>query len=1241
MRHGAILEAVAFAAERLLLTPDWRDAADEVLARIGAAADVSRAYIIENHFDDEEELLGSVRFEWCAPGIESQKDNTFLNDAPWRDLPRWAAWHAAGEPVVSAVADLPAEERPEFEAQGTLSIAEHPVFTGDWWWGAIGFDDCEEARIWGPAEEQALRATATLLGAAITRQRVDEQRRRAEDRWGHVVELIPAVTYSDELDSDNGVRMGFVSPQIEQILGFPPERFLEDARFWFSLMHPDDRARLEAAGAFSAEDTEPFDEEYRMRAADGTYRWVHDGSQAIYRDDGSVDYFLGFMTDITASRAAQHQLRVADERFRTIVEQTPAVTYQEYLNGGVYDGDQVETFVSPHIKGLLGYTQEEWRRPGFWRQATHPDDLPLIDAESDRVIAAGERTYRQDYRMVAKDGQIVWFRDESVLIDDADGEPLLWQGVMIDITDRKHAEQQLAQAEERFRLLVERSPAIVYMELPSEGLEAGSVAYVSPQISTLLGVRQEAWQEPGAWAAMMHPDDRERVVKDGTATRVAGEPWVAEYRMIAADGRVVWFHDESVLVLDERGAPSMWQGIMVDITDQKAAEQRVREAEERHRALVEHIPAIVYAEGLDANPEDLYVSPQVERILGYTPDQWRWTADFWKQHVHPDDLAGVVEINDRVNESGATFLAEYRFRAADGSYRWLRDEAVRVHDDDGRPLFWQGVMLDITDQKRAQQDLREADERYRAVVEHIPAVVYTEAPDADPAKFYISPQVTDLFGYTADEWTWTADFWRDRIHPDDAETVVAADERSNETLEAYTLDYRFRHRDGHWVWVRDEATFVPELDGEGFWQGFMLDITERKHAEDQLREAELKFRTIVEQNQAIFYTQDIDPDDPAVSRTTYIAPGNTEMLGYTLEDIQDDPTLWRAIVHPDDRDRVFEADAESNLGEGDSAFSMEYRMISKDGRIVWVQDEATLVRLPGKPPYWQGFLLDVTERKEAEAQLERALDVERDATQRLRALDEMKNTFLQAVSHDLRTPLAAILGLAITLERGDIQIDDDDAKDLAHRIASNARRLDRMVTNLLDLDRLARGIVAPKLESTDVGALLQRVLDETDLIEDSRLVTDLQPVVQPIDAAKVERIVENLLANTVRHTPSNASIWVRVWPEPDGVTIAVEDSGPGVPVEIRDIVFEPFRQGPEAPQHSPGVGVGLTLVRRFAELHGGRAWVQERDGGGASFRVFLPAAGPTELVPPDDHEASRASAGLSALLPPAGLDEVS
>ena len=114
-------------------------------------------------------------------------------------------------------------------------------------------------------------------------------------------------------------------------------------------------------------------------------------------------------------------------------------------------------------------------------------------------------------------------------------------------------------------------------------------------------------------------------------------------------------------------------------------------------------------------------------------------------------------------------------------------------------------------------------------------------------------------------------------------------------------------------------------------------------------------------------------------------------------------------------------------------------------------------------------------------------------------------------------------------------------------------------------------------------------------------------MVQAVDIAKVERIVENLLANAVRHAPATTTIWIRVQRAPDGVVIAVEDDGPGVPDELRETIFEPFRQGPDAPEHSPGVGVGLTLVRRFAELMGGRAWVQGREGGGASFRVFLPA----------------------------------
>jgi hypothetical protein len=260
-------------------------------------------------------------------------------------------------------------------------------------------------------------------------------------------------------------------------------------------------------------------------------------------------------------------------------------------------------------------------------------------------------------------------------------------------------------------------------------------------------------------------------------------------------------------------------------------------------------------------------------------------------------------------------------------------------------------------------------------------------------------------------------------------------------------------------------------------------------------------------------------------------------------------------------------------------------------------------------------MVDITERKRAEQTLRRserkyseAFRREREATERLRALDDMKNTFLEAVSHDLRTPLTSILGSALTLEQAQVDIPSEDALDLIRRIASNARKLERLLSDLLDVDRLQRGIVAPQRRSTDVGALVRQAVAESDLLADRPVDVDVEPVVANVDASKVERIVENLLANAARHTPAGSHLWVSAKAHDTGVLIAVDDEGPGVPPDMREAIFEPFRQAPGNDNHSPGVGVGLSLVARFAELHGGSAWVEERPGGGSSFRVYLPDA---------------------------------
>ena len=1211
LRRDAILEAVAYAAERLLLSVDWRDAANDVLARLGIAADVSRAYLLETRPDDGGRPCIWQLAEWCAPEIESQQDNPILRGAPWiaSGFGRWVESMVRGEIIQGPIAGFPQGEREALAAQEIRSVIAFPITVEDAWWGCVGFDDCVQERAWGPADVDALRAAATLIGAAIQRQRSDEHHRAAERRYRQFVEQIPAVTYTD---LPTGDRMGFVSPQIQTILGLPSVAFLEDPELWQSLIHPEDHARLLAHDAFNPNDLTPFDEEYRMRTADGSWVWVHDTSVPVLADDGSVEYFQGFMIDVTARKQAEERLREAEERFRVLVEQMPAVTYTEPVAPGTSFAMSMD-YISPQAEALFGYPLQRWYDDvDFWARICHPDDVDRVTRETHEANAHGG-TYSVDYRVVANDGRTVWIHEEATLLTDAKGIPHHWQGFMLDVTQRKLAEEQIRIAEEKFRAIVENTPAISYQELPIGPVydATSTMSYVSPQIQSILGYEPEVWSStPGYWAQIVHPDDLPAVLAEGARCTATGEPYSQDYRMIAADGRVVWFRDESHLITDADGVPLVWQGVMIDVTDRKEAEEQLRRAQERLQALVDHMPAVVYIETPDADPTSFYLSPQVERIFGHSAQEWTWTPDFWIDHVHPDDRAAVEEADRITDTTLSTYSMDYRFRCANGEYLWVHDEAVYVPSGDSGG-FWQGFLFDITARREAEERVARAERRFRATVEHLPAVVYREDHESVTDRLYISPQVEAVFGYSVDEWRATPGFWLARIHPDDHERIRALNEQANTSKEPFDQEYRFRRSDGTYVWIHDEASFVEEPGGRGWWQGFLLDITERKEAEQLLREAEETFRTIVEENPAVIYTQEIDEEDPSVSRTTYISPRQEALFGYSAEEALNDPILWSRMIHPEDRDRVLAADLASNTGNA-GQFSLEYRMIARDGQVVWVQDQAVLVNVGDRRPFWQGFLLDITERKRAQEQLERALSVEREAAGRLRALDDMKNTFLQAVSHDLRTPLAAILGLAITLERGDVQLEEDDAKDLARRIADNARRLDRLVTNLLDLDRLARGIVAPKVQPTDVGSLVRRLVAESELIPEARLRTDIQPVVIEADAAKVERIVENLLANTARHTPASATVWVSVRPVPDGVLIAIEDDGPGVPPDLRETVFEPFQQGPDAPQHSPGVGVGLTLVRRFAELHGGRAWVEERPGGGASFLVFLPAEPPAD-----------------------------
>jgi PAS domain S-box-containing protein len=305
---------------------------------------------------------------------------------------------------------------------------------------------------------------------------------------------------------------------------------------------------------------------------------------------------------------------------------------------------------------------------------------------------------------------------------------------------------------------------------------------------------------------------------------------------------------------------------------------------------------------------------------------------------------------------------------------------------------------------------------------------------------------------------------------------------------------------------------------------------------------------------------------------------------YDLEpqSVEIDYETYVTQVHPEDREHVQRMVKEAATEQ--RPFAFEHRIQLSEGRIRWVQGRGrVIVGEEGTPLRMLGTSQDITERKR---------------------VDELRDSILSAVSHELRTPLTSIIGFAVTLKERGTRLEERTRTEIIEHLAEQADKLGRLLSDLLDIDRLRRGFVQLSLRPTDVGELVDQIAREYSNWRDIKV--EAESAIAEVDAPKVERIVDNLLANAVAYSSAGSEISVRVENHQNGVLIAVDDRGPGVAEEEREAIFEIFTRG-SANINVSGTGVGLSLVAQFTALHGGRAWVEDNPGGGASFKVFLPA----------------------------------
>jgi two-component system sensor histidine kinase/response regulator len=632
------------------------------------------------------------------------------------------------------------------------------------------------------------------------------------------------------------------------------------------------------------------------------------------------------------------------------------------------------------------------------------------------------------------------------------------------------------------------------------------------------------------------------------------------------------------------------------LNERQQAVASLRDAETRYRALVEQLPLVTYVSALDKPGFSSYVSPQIERLLGYTPEEWLATPNLFWRVVHEDDAERVRVEHREGYAAGRPFSSQYRLVTRDGRIVWVEDQVIVVTDRNGRPVQAQGFLLDVTHRKAAETALAESEERFRTLVANVPGVIFRCEIDSDWTMEYLSNAIEDLVGYPARDFVRRERAYGDVVHTEDRQRLE--DEVAAAVAEdrPYTTQYRVVHADGSIRHVVERGKAVLS-GGRHKLDGAIFDVTEQRVAEAE----RLKLASIVESSQDSIISTDLD------DIITSWNEGATRIYGYTaVEMIGRSFSLLVPDALRDERPELIK-----RVLTGEAVRSLETRRRRQDGTIIDVLISISPIRDSGGKIIGVATIAqDISTRKQVEAERERLLHELEDQNERLRELDRLKDEFVALVSHELRTPLTSIRGyLELVLEEEDPLTDEQ--RQFLGVVERNAHRLLALVGDLLFLAQIEAGKLSLEVGAVDLAAIAAESVETArPLAEDKGITVTLAAGPLALiagDRARLAQLLDNLISNGIKFTPAGGRVDVRVRGERGQAVIEVRDTGMGIPSDEQEHLFERFFRTAKATEQAiPGTGLGLAISKAIVQAHGGRITFASSEDSGTTFRVSIP-----------------------------------